>query len=268
LADRKFIKGLCFDITKAFDLVNHAVLFEKLERYGIRGRALQWLKSYLENREQFVELDTCGSGKVFSNLETVNVGVPQGSVLGPLLFIIYINDILDLVKLGEKVMFVDDLSILISCNSKEELENTKEQMLLELRQWLTVNNLVEQGKKRQEIIFRTSNGMYADSLNEDDDVKSVSLLGIELDQNLRWKDHILKVSKKLNKALFGISRIAKICNRETAFSAYHALFHSVMTYDIALWGGSSEMQKLLIIQKKAIRYIMHTPKRKSCRKHF
>jgi len=110
--------------------------------------------------------------------------------------------------------------------------------------------------------------MYADGLDGDNNVQSVSLLGIELDQNLKWKEHIHNVSKKLQKALFGIARIAKICNRETTLSAYHALFHSVLTYGIVLWGGSKDIQKLLVIQKKAIRYIMHIPKMQSCREHF
>jgi len=138
-------------------------------------------------------------------------------------------------------------------------------MLSELREWLGANNLVEQEKKRQEIIFRTNNSMYADGL-DGDNIQSVPLSGIELDQNLKWKEH--NVSKKLYTALFGIARIAKICNRKTTLSAYHALFHSVMTYGIVLWGGSKDIQKFLVIQKKAIRYIMHIPNMQSCREHF
>ena len=262
------MKGFCFDLTKAFDLVNHSILFRKLEQYGIRGPALQWIISYLKDREQYVEIDTSGYAKVISRVEKINIGVPQGSVLGPLLFIIYVNDLLEFLHTGHKVMFVDDLSILISCNSEEELENSKGQMLSELREWLSANNLVEQEKKRQEIIFRTKNRMYADSLDGDNNVQSVSLLGIELHQHLKWKEHIHNVSKKLKKALFGIARIAKICTRETTLSAYHALFHSVMIYGIVLWGGSKDIQKFLVIQKKAIRYIMHIPNMQSCREHF
>lgn len=110
--------------------------------------------------------------------------------------------------------------------------------------------------------------MYAVNRAEQEEVKCVSLLGIELDQNLRWNEHIFNLSTKLNKALFGISRISIICNRETTLSAYHALFHSVMTYGIVLWGGSNDINKILIIEKKAIRYVLHIPKRQSCREHF
>jgi len=110
------MKGFCFDLTKAFDLVNHSILFRKLEQYGIRGPALRWIISYLKDRKQYVEEVTSGYAKVTSRVQKINVGVPQRSVLGPPLFIIYVNDSFEFLRTGHKVMFVDNLSILISCN--------------------------------------------------------------------------------------------------------------------------------------------------------
>ena len=132
MAERKFIKGFCFDLTKAFDLVYHEILFNKLDKYGIRGPFLSWIKSYLENREQFVEIENCYDIKVTSDIEKINVGVPQGSVLGPLLFILYINDIVENVHIGNKIMFVDDLSILIKCDTEEESRQAESVMLSQL----------------------------------------------------------------------------------------------------------------------------------------
>jgi len=141
-------------------------------------------------------------------------------------------------------------------------------MLGEPENWLSNNNLVEQEKKRQEIIFRTNNRMYKEKNIRADNIKTISLLGIDVDENVKWKHHILKLKKKLNIALFGISRIAKICNRDTALATYHAIFHSVLTYGIVLWGGSIEIRQILITQKKAVRYITHSPKNQSCRDLF
>jgi len=141
-------------------------------------------------------------------------------------------------------------------------------MLGEPENWLSNNNLVEQEKKRQEIIFRTNNRMYKEKNIRADNIKTISLLGIDVDENVKWKHHILKLKKKLNISLFGISRIAKICNRDTALATYHAIFHSVLTYGIVLWGGSIEIRQILITQKKAVRYITHSPKNQSCRDLF
>jgi len=110
--------------------------------------------------------------------------------------------------------------------------------------------------------------MYGKEYDRGNAIKTICLLGIHLDENLKWQNHIFHLTKKLNKALFGISRISKSCNRETALSTYHALFHSIITYGIILWGGTKGIKKILVLQKKAIRYITHSPKNQSCRDLF
>lgn len=106
------------------------------------------------------------------------------------------------------------------------------------------------------------------SENEENELTTVSLLGVNIDQKLKWKENITQLLKRLNTALFGISRISKLCDRTTSLSVYHALFHSKMTYGIVLWGGSPDLKKILKAQKKAVRYITGSPKTASCRDLF
>ena len=142
--------GNFLDLSNAFDTVNHAILLSKLEHYGIRGTALDWIKNYLYNRKQYVEYN-----EVCSDLNIINCGIPQGSILGPLLFILYINDISNSSNLLKFILFADDTNIFYSCRNLESLNTTLNIELEKVTQWLIANKLSINIKKTKYVIFRT-----------------------------------------------------------------------------------------------------------------
>ena len=134
--NRKYGCGLFIDLRKAYDTVNHAILLTKMEHYGIRGTALEWFKSYLNNRKQYVYIN----GET-SQLKDITCGVPQGSVLGPLLFLIYINDLPNIFEVLQFFLFSDNTNIYYEAESPEKLELVINKELKKLQTWLVVNRL-------------------------------------------------------------------------------------------------------------------------------
>ena len=132
---RETTVGVFLDLSKAFDTLDHQILFTKLEHYGIRDVALQWIKSYFSCRQQFVQINqTC------SSMQTIKCGVPQGSILGPLFFILYINDLPKASKLTELLIFAADTSIFFSHSNPNYLENVLNNELLNIDVWLRCNS--------------------------------------------------------------------------------------------------------------------------------
>ena len=141
---RETTVGVFLDLSKAFDTLDHQILFTKLEHYGIRDVALQWIKSYFSCRQQFVQINqTC------SSMQTIKCGVPQGSILGPLFFILYINDLPKASKLTELLLFAEDTSIFFSQSNPNYLENVLNNELLNIDVWLRCNKLLVNIKLRQ-----------------------------------------------------------------------------------------------------------------------
>ena len=146
--NRKYGCGLFIDLRKAFDIVNHAILLTKMEHYGIRGTALEWFKSYLNNRKQYVYIN----GET-SQLKDITCGVPQGSVLGPLLFLIYINDLPNISEVLQLFLFADDTNIYYEAELPEKLELVINKELKKLQTWLVVNRLSLNIDKTNFIVF-------------------------------------------------------------------------------------------------------------------
>ena len=148
---RETTVGVFLDLSKAFDTLDHQILFTKLEHYGIRDVALQWIKSYFSCRQQFVQINqTC------SSMQTIKCGVPQGSILGPLFFILYINDLPKASKLTELLLFADDTSIFFSHSNPNYLENVLNNELLNIDVWLRCNKLSVNIKKTNYVTFSPS----------------------------------------------------------------------------------------------------------------
>ena len=149
------VLGVFLDFSKAFDTVNHEILLNKLQKYGIRGKCNNWFESYLSNRKQCV----CFNG-VTSNLQSVQCGVPQGSVLGPLLFLLYINDIKNISSMLFTLLFADDTNVFIHGKDINALFDNMNNEMLKIVQWLNVNKLSINIKKTNYMVFTKKNRYY------------------------------------------------------------------------------------------------------------
>ena len=148
----KYGCGIVIDLRKAFDTVNHTIFLRKMEHYGVRGVALEWFKSYLNNRKKYVYI----TGET-SQLKEVTYGVPHGSVLGPLLFLIYINDLPNISKVFHFFLFADDTNIYYEAESPKKLELVMNTELGKLNTWLVVNRLSLNIDKTNFIVFHPYN---------------------------------------------------------------------------------------------------------------
>jgi retron-type reverse transcriptase len=150
--DRKEVTaGVFLDLSKAFDTLNHEILLAKLQHYGINGLALKWIKSYLLGRKQFVQFKESRSSE-----QTIVCGIPQGSILGPLLFILYINDISNASTLTESLTFADDTSVFYSHSDPNYLESVMNEELQMFDVWMKCNKLSVNIKKPNYVIFKSS----------------------------------------------------------------------------------------------------------------
>ena len=190
------------DFAKAFDTVNHKILISKLENYGIRGTVKQWFESYLSNRKQTVKI-----GNTFSDEKQITCGAPQGSILGPILFLLYINDIKNSAKQINFFLFADDTSTFLMHKHIEELEKIYNKELKNVKNWLDANKLSLNISKSNMILFKknrtkTSKILSVKIMGEEIKEKEYTkYLGILIDNKLSWKQHINHVNLKVSKGL-------------------------------------------------------------------
>ena len=241
--------SIFIDLSKAFDTIDHRKLTTKLERYGIRGNALQLITSYLSNRKQYVNVLDTKSDEL-----PVEFGVPQGSVLGPLLFILYINDICNISTNGKFVLFADDTNIFVAAESISKVYEIANRVLKAVCNYMEVNLLHINVKKCCYMYFspnkRSQNDTDADLNNQNLTINSkiisrvshTKFLGVTIDDKLSWKPHIQLLNKKLRSICGRIYRI-KNCLPESLYKQiYHSLFESHLSYAISVWGGISSNQ--------------------------
>ena len=274
LDSRKTVGGLFLDLRKAFDCVDHDILLTKLKFYGISGKSNKLMESYLKDRFQRVVLNDKFANKLTSEWRRIKHGVPQGSILGPLLFLIYINDLpRTLDNYAVSVLFADDTSIIISNTNVHEYKRNLKLAIHETNNWFA-NNLLTVNynkthflqfftKKRKEVPFQivTANSLLINS-------NSTKFLGVTIDSMLTWKEHIMDLSGKLNKAIFAIRAVKTLLSSKSWKMVYHSYFHSVMSYGIIFWGTSPYSNNVLRIQKRIIRIITNSSKQESCRQLY
>ena len=275
LDQRRCVGGIFCDLTKAFDCVNHNILLNKLHYYGVRDTGLLWFKSYLENRKQRVSISpNVFDQKSSSNWNVMANGVPQGSILGPLLFIIYLNDLpYGLHQDNKPVIYADDTSVLLTAKNEDELKNKMISALDYMTEWFLANGLALNIEKTNIMKF-TSNNLWDETFQITQNNKLIketnntNFLGLELDKNLNWKTHIKKILPKLSSSCYLIRRMYASCNINTLKMIYFAYFHSIMEFGIIFWGVSMESKRIFIQQKRTVRIMTGSSIRTSCRRLF
>jgi len=250
--------GVFVDLEKAFDTVNHSILISKLRYYGLKEPSLSWLSSYLSNRLQQVSLN----GQL-STPKQVTCGVPQGSILGPLLFLIYINDMNKAINNSTVYHFADDTNLLYSHKNPKTLKKVMNIDLKSLYEWLCANRLSLNVSKTEFMIFRppkkTLSNRIVLTLNRTKIYESTKIkyLGLLLDSRLSWKEHINELTKKLGRSVGMLYKAREYCPTSVLKSLYYSIFHSHVSYGIPVWGYANDdyIKKISKMQKKAIRAI-------------
>ena len=257
LDEGKFACGIFVDFQKAFDTVDHSILLNKLEHYGVRGLANDWFRSYLTNRKQYVSINGFDSSP-----KEMKYGVPQGSVLGPLLFLIYINDLHHAVKFSVTHHFADDTNFLYVSKSLKKIQKCINLDLRFVCNWLKANKISLNASKTEMLIFRDPRRKISYDLKIKVDGKKVvpskfvKYLGIYLDNFLSWQHQEQDMRTRLSRAAGMLCKIRHYVNFDTLKMIYHGIFSSILTYGSLIWGQHSRIVKRLqVIQNKAIRYM-------------
>lgn len=253
---REYAVGIFIDLKKAFDTLNHEILLKKLEMYGIRGIALQWMKNYLSKRTQFVKI-----GEKSSSCLEISCGVPQGSILGPKLFNLYINDLFKASKTLKMVLFADDTNLFYSNENYGELIRTINVELVRVKSWMDKNKLSLNLNKTKAMFFGKYKANSNIKLNIDgveiEKVSEYKFLGVTIDEKLTWKPHIKHVQSKVSKSIAVINRVKHLLQNDALRILYCSMILPYLTYCVEIWGNNykSSIHPLVILQKRAVRII-------------
>ena len=262
LDSKHIVAGVYIDLEKAFDTINHEILCDKLNYCGLRGKINQLIKSFLSNREQFVYINGYESPK-----EKVTCGVPQGSTLGPLLFLLYINDLRFTLKHSEASHFADDTAIICQSRNKNKLEINLNNDLSCLSEWLNANRLSLNVDKTKLLIFRSKKSNINPSdikiklANTRLKVSShVKYFGDFLDEHLSWTCHN-NLSTSLSRINSILSKLRHFAPFTSLIAVYYALFYSKLLYGspTLYLASSPNLNTIKILQKKCIRIINFSP---------
>ena len=244
------------DLKKAFDTVDHVILLGKLKSLGISSNSLEWFHSYLSSRYQKTVI-----GQASSTSRKVSVSVPHGSILGPLLFAIYINDLPEVPRNTTVTLFTDDPALYCSSQSAHDLQTMLNQDLDRLAQWLYEHKLTPNVSKSKFMLIgsaRKLNTLEEFTLTikekELDRVNSYKYLGVIISENLSWTDHVDYIKTKVSQRLGVLQRIKHLLPRDTRELFVKAMVLPILDYADVTWGDKSNttlMNKIQLLQNKA-----------------
>ena len=261
LDSKHYVIGLFVDFSKAFDTVDHNILLYKLSHYGIRGHAHKFFKSYLTDRKQFTTVNNKNS-----SMKNICCGVPQGSVLGPVLFLLYINDLSLAIRHGTTRLFADDTSIFTYDKKIDELILKSVEVYKSLFKWCISNRLTINFSKTGFMLFHAKNKPVPPDFNEievDDIIISrttvTKYLGLYVDEKLSWNYHVTQLCKKLTQ-YFGIfKKVKDKVTPKIVRQLYFAFIYSRINYGIQVYGSCADtlLNKIQTIQNKLLKFFLN-----------
>uniref|UniRef100_A0A0A9YGB1 Putative RNA-directed DNA polymerase from transposon BS n=1 Tax=Lygus hesperus TaxID=30085 RepID=A0A0A9YGB1_LYGHE len=252
-----YASAVMVDVAKAFDCVPHGLLIDQLSKYSFDDKAISLVSSYLSSRSQAVR-----HKNELSEFATIQYGVPQGSVLGPLLFIIFINDLPQCI-FNPTILFADDSTIVSRERDVNHLISNNSASILQITNWFNRNGLSVNDSKTQTICF---------GLRDLSTVRSnpdyVKILGVLVDPKQNWKHHCECLVKSLNSIIFLLRRLSDKLSKASVLAAFHAVFLSRASYAIICWGHSPSTSLIFSCQRRAVRAIAGIGYRADCKSSF
>ena len=253
---KMYTVALFIDLRKAFDLVDRDILIRKLNIYGIRGVASKFIKSYLENRQQYTSFNNHES-----NLQNTTHGVPQGSVMGPVLFNLFINDICNIPN-AEKVLFADDTALYVSNSSLDKCILAMEEVIENLSLWLNENRLLVNTEKTKLMMIspkhinQLPNIYFNETILEW--VSRIKYLGMYIDKNMNFILQTDEVCKKLSRLQGVFYALSPLVPRSVLIQIYYSLVYPVLIQNVIVWGGLNEFHsnRIGVAQNKILRIIL------------
>lgn len=249
------------DLAKAFDTVPHNTLLDVLNAYGVRGVVLDVFKSYLSERQQTVKI-----GNSISDPLIVKIGVPQGTVLGPLLFITYINSLTDIkIDNGLVVSYADDTAVIFSGSSWDNVKISAEDGITKIMQWLNTFKLTLNIAKTNYIAFSLTaanrpnfSSLQLDDVNSElNEVDSTKYLGLIIDLHLKWDKHVTKLSNNIRRLILKFYTLREILSKKLLLTIYKSLVESLLRYGLLAWGAlyNTSLRQLNVVQKYILKVI-------------
>ncbi len=251
------------DLSKAFDTLPHKILLKKLDNFGIRGNALRWFESYLADRKMYVKFNGVKSNIVPSG----EFGVPQGSVLGPLCFIMATNDLASALKKCSSILFADDTTVYVTDKNLRHLKDCMKHDLEIMVDWFKANKLTLNLGKTSFVLFQPPGRR---TLDEDVQLsvgnipisreKTVKFLGLYLNEHLNFDSQVKHICSKLSKNIYMLRTIKSLVPKWALRTLYFSYIQNNFTYGLSIWGpliSQSALKRIRTLQKKALRTIDH-----------
>ena len=255
--DGEYLSATFCDLSKAFDCVQHELLIDKLLRYRFHASSLAMIASYLQNRYQVVKCNNFLSSK-----KPVSVGVPQGSILGPILFLIYLNDFANNITTASVLHYADDTTLVSKSKFLERSAELSSVALSEAECWFRSNSLGLNTEKTLKTVFTLRH--VADDVAGD----PVKFLGIYLDSGLSWDHQIASVCRRLCSNIYALRVMSGNVSSDILRMAYYAFCQPIITYNILVWGNAGGWHTVFRLQRRAVRLIDGLNYRDDCRQSY